>query len=76
MPIEKESPEETGYEHILYNLAESSVTDLRLEDLHVSLSHVKLEYTAHRGHHDLRKLIAAEAGLQPANILSKKLIGD
>ena len=33
MPIEKESPEETGYSNILYNLAESSVTDLQFHEL-------------------------------------------
>jgi|GEM_PF-6821613 len=33
MPIEAESPEEKGYETIKYNLAESSVRDLRLSDI-------------------------------------------
>lgn len=61
MPIEKESPEETGYSSILYNLAESSVTDLRFEELHLSLDQLKLEYIAHRGHTSLRKLLAEEA---------------
>ena len=63
MPIEKESPEETGYGNILYNLAESSVTDLQLGELHLHLDHIKLEYIAHRGHNGLRELISAEAGL-------------
>jgi len=61
MPIEKESPEETGYSNILYNLAESSVTDLQFHELNLSLNKLKLEYIAHRGHAGLRKLIANEA---------------
>ena len=69
MPIEKESPEETGYSNILYNLAESSVTDLQFHELGLSLDNLKLEYIAHRGHNDLRKLIAAEAGVQAGNVL-------
>ena len=63
MPIEKESPEETGYSNIEYNLAESSVTDLQFHELNLSLNDLKLEYIAHRGHAELRKLIAAGAGL-------------
>lgn len=62
MPIEKESPEEIGYSSVLYNLAESSVADLRFGDLNLSLNDCKLEYVAHRGHSGLRKLLAAEAG--------------
>jgi aspartate/methionine/tyrosine aminotransferase len=63
MPIEKESPEEIGYSSVLYNLAESSVADLRFGDLNLSLHNLKLEYVAHRGHSGLRKLVAAEAGM-------------
>ena len=37
MPIEKESPEEIGYGNIEFNLAESSVTDLRFDELNISL---------------------------------------
>lgn len=70
MAIEKESPEETGYHNILYNLAESSVTDLQLGALTLNLDHIKLEYIAHRGHTGLRQLIAAEAGsLPPDDVL-------
>ncbi len=70
MAIEKESPEETGYGNILYNLAESSVTDLQLGELNLDLNHIKLEYIAHRGHTGLRQLIGAAAGDLPAdNIL-------
>lgn len=63
MPIEKESPEETGYDTILYNLAESSVTDLHFHELQTDLSQLKLEYIAHPGHAGLRKLITQDAGL-------------
>jgi aspartate/methionine/tyrosine aminotransferase len=69
MPIEKESPEETGYDNILYNLAESSVTDLKFDELNLSLDNLKLEYIAHRGHSGLRKLIAAEANLEEEHVL-------
>lgn len=69
MPIEKESPEETGYGNIQYNLAESSVTDLQLGQLNLDLNHIKLEYIAHRGHTGLRQLIGAEAGLHEDNVL-------
>jgi hypothetical protein len=33
MPIEKESPEQIGYEKIKFNLTESSVRDRSLKDL-------------------------------------------
>jgi len=62
MPIEKESPEETGYDTILYNLAESSVSDLTFSELDIHLGDLKLEYIPHRGNAALRKMIAAEAG--------------
>ncbi|HRH59474.1 MAG TPA: aspartate aminotransferase, partial [Chitinophagaceae bacterium] len=58
MPIEKESPEEKGYANILYNLAESSVTDLKLGELQLQLENIPLEYIPHRGKTELRKLIA------------------
>ena len=38
MEIEKESPEEIGYDTIKYNLSESSVTDLKMCELGLSLS--------------------------------------
>ena len=37
MVIEKESPEEYGYDRIRYNLSESSVADQKLSDLGLSL---------------------------------------
>ncbi|MEO5581502.1 MAG: pyridoxal phosphate-dependent aminotransferase [Saprospiraceae bacterium] len=60
MPIEIESPEEMGYQHIKINLAESSVAELALSSLGVNLNTIKLEYTSHRGHEGLRELIANE----------------
>lgn len=62
MPIEMESPEEKGYDSILYNLAESSVSDLTFNELNLQLGTLKLEYIPHRGHVPLREMIAAEAG--------------
>ncbi len=70
MAIEQESPEETGYSSILYNLAESSVTDFRFSDLNFSPGDLRLEYVPHRGHQGLRSLIAADAGLpSPEDVL-------
>lgn len=62
MPIEKESPEEKGYDTILHNLAESSVSDLGFNELNLQLGHLKLEYIPHRGHTILRQMIGTEAG--------------
>jgi aspartate/methionine/tyrosine aminotransferase len=69
MPIEQESPEETGYDAILYNLSESSVSDLLFSELNIQLGDIKLEYIPHRGHTGLRTMLAAEAGLQPNHVL-------
>jgi len=68
MPIEVESPEETGYGAIACNLAESSVADASLDDLGVDLRGLLLRYGDHRGLPALRELIAADAGrpLSPA----------
>ena len=57
MPIEKESPEEIGYDNIKYNLSESSVTDLKMGELNLSLNELVLEYIGHSGNPELRKLI-------------------
>lgn len=70
MPIEIESPEELGYDKIRYNLAESSVAEQSLGQLDLDLNHLKLEYTAHRGHEGLRELIAVEGdGLDKDDVL-------
>jgi aspartate/methionine/tyrosine aminotransferase len=60
MPIEVESPEEYGYGNIRYNLSESSITDLSLDDLKLSFPNLKLLYGEHRGSEPLRALIAAD----------------
>jgi aspartate/methionine/tyrosine aminotransferase len=60
MPIEVESPEMIGYSNIPYNLAESSVTDLRFKDLGLNLDDLVIAYTDHFGKPELRALLAAE----------------
>lgn len=69
MPIEKESPEEIGYGNIEYNLAESSVTDITIDELQLSLKALKLEYIGHRGKEAFRELIGKDAGISSKNIL-------
>jgi aspartate/methionine/tyrosine aminotransferase len=69
-PIEKESPEEYGYEKIRYNLAESSVPDVIFEDLELDLKNLTLSYGDHLGNSELRKSIAREGDeLNPHNVL-------
>lgn len=59
MLIEKESPEQFGYERIKYNLTESSTADKSLADLGVNLkSDLLLCYGDHLGKVELRELIA------------------
>jgi aspartate/methionine/tyrosine aminotransferase len=60
MPIEVESPEMIGYSNIPYNLAESSVTDLKFKDLGLNLDDLVIAYTDHFGKPELRALLAAE----------------
>jgi hypothetical protein len=60
MPIEIESPEQIGYGSIRCNLTESSVTDLRLDELGLELGSLPLAYTDHLGNPELRNRIAAE----------------
>ena len=68
--IESESPELYGYENIRYNLAESSVTDARLDALDVLLKDMLLWYGDHLGKPELRALIAAETpGVEPDDVL-------
>jgi len=70
MAIEKESPEEIGYGNIEFNLAESSVADLRFDELNISLNDLKLEYIGHRGKEALRELIVKDfADLSLKNVL-------
>ena len=69
MPIEKESPEEIGYGAIDYNLAESSVADLKFEELNLNLDQLKMEYIAHRGNDNLRKEIVKDSPLHEDQVL-------
>jgi aspartate/methionine/tyrosine aminotransferase len=71
MPIEVESPEETGYASIKCNLAESSMRDRVLGDLklNVDLEKTILLYGDHRGNPGLRELLAAESGCAASQVL-------
>ena len=69
-PIEKESPEEYGYDRIKYNLAESSVPDIILDSLELDLSKLALSYGDHLGNPRLRQAIVGEEDtLTPDQIL-------
>lgn len=60
MVIEKEAPEEYGYDRIRYNLSESSIADQKLSDIGIKLPDLTLFYGEHRGDRALRELIAAQ----------------
>ncbi len=60
MVIEKEAPEEYGYDRIRYNLSESSIADQKLSDIGIELPDLTLFYGEHRGDRALRELIAAQ----------------
>lgn len=61
MPMEKESPEQMGYDAIRYNLSESSVRDRTLNDIGVELPDMLLFYGDHLGHPGFRELIAEQS---------------
>jgi aspartate/methionine/tyrosine aminotransferase len=63
MPIEIESPEELGYNTILYNLAESSVKDRTFGDLQMDFKDLILSYGTHRGDLALREAILKGSAL-------------
>jgi aspartate/methionine/tyrosine aminotransferase len=72
MPIEKESPEQFGYDRIRFNLTESSLRDRPLSDLGVDpaeLSGLLLAYGDHLGHPGLRERIAELSGVAPEEVL-------
>jgi aspartate/methionine/tyrosine aminotransferase len=70
MPIEAESPEELGYGRIKRNLAESSVSDMRLGDLAAGLEGLVVQYGDHLGLPELRATIAADCpGAGPDDVL-------
>lgn len=68
--IEKESPEEYGYDRILYNLSESSIRDLSLADFDLAIPNLTLLYGEHRGDARLRGLIASQGeNIAPDDVL-------
>ncbi len=70
MPIEIESPENLGYDAIKCNLAESSVSDLRLGDLDIDLSNLVIAYGDHTGKPALREWISQpHRGIGPGQVL-------
>lgn len=70
MPIEVESPEETGYSTIQFNLAESSVRDRTLAELDIDFSNIVLAYGEHKGIVPLRQLITEGSDIiMPDNVL-------
>ena len=69
MPIEIESPEQIGYENVKFNLTESSVTDMVMEDINIDISKLVLCYGDHNGKKELRELITSEYDLQAEDII-------
>lgn len=70
MPIEKEAPEQLGYDTIKYNLSESSVADRSVQDVIGDPANILLCYGDHYGDRDLRAAIATMgAGLSSEDIL-------
>lgn len=70
MAIEKESPEELGYDRIRHNLSESSIADRTLAEIGANLDDLVLFYGDHRGDPALRAAIAAQGpGLSPDDAL-------
>lgn len=71
MPIEIESPEETGYDSIACNLAESSMRDRVLGELglEIDLNRMVLLYGDHRGHPAFRAQLADEGGCSAHEVL-------
>lgn len=70
MLIEKESPEEYGYDQIKYNLTESSTTDKTMSDVGIKLpDDLILSYGDHLGNPRLRELIAKQYNLDQDNVI-------
>lgn len=62
MDIEAESPEELGYDRIKFNLAESSVSDIPLNDELLNVKDILMAYGDHMGLPELREIIAEQYG--------------
>ena len=70
MLIEKESPEQFGYDRIKYNLTESSTSDKSLSDLGIKFSDdLLLCYGDHYGSVGLRELIAKRYGAEKDDVI-------
>ncbi|MEX0299877.1 MAG: pyridoxal phosphate-dependent aminotransferase [Kordiimonas sp.] len=70
MIMEKEAPEEMGYDKIKYNLSESSIADRTLADLGLDLNDLLLFYGDHSGIPELRNIIGKKYyGLGQDNVL-------
>ena len=70
MIMEKEAPEEIGYDKIKYNLSESSIMDKKLSDLGLDLNDLLLFYGDHSGIPELRDIVGEEHyGLSRTNVL-------
>ena len=64
MPIEKESPEQFGYDKIKNNLTETSVRDRNIKDLGLVIDDLLLPYGDHFGYKPMRELIAKQSGIE------------
>ena len=67
MFIEKESPEQLGYDKIKNNLTETSVRDRNIKDLGLVLDDILLPYGDHLGDPRLREIIAQQSGVDSPN---------
>ena len=70
MKIEKESPEEFGYDKIKYNFTESSTRDKTMKDVGIELPQdLLLCYGDHYGSEKLRSVIAKEYDAKPQDVI-------
>lgn len=71
--LEKEAPEELGYDTIKFNLSESSISDRLMGEFDVDLSELILLYGDHKGLPELRNIIAKQAdhpAIKPEQVLA------
>lgn len=69
MAIEREAPEQLGYDRIKYNLSESSYTDQLLDTNKLNLHKLVLHYGDHLGNPQLRQLLATDYGVDANDVL-------